>query len=111
MCPGLNLQVLQSLSHQGIPQYLDYFEHETASDKSFYLVQVGRSPQLALSTAVAADSCLACSCRCLLPGAARVRVLVAAELPGAARVRVLVAAELPVLLTPRCQLGRRDQSH
>lgn len=31
--------VLQSLSHPGIPQYIDYFEEDTAADRAFYIVQ------------------------------------------------------------------------
>lgn len=32
--------LLQSLSHPGIPQYIDYFEEDTATDRAFYIVQV-----------------------------------------------------------------------
>jgi hypothetical protein len=32
----------QSLSHPGIPQYIDYFEEDTATDRAFYIVQVSR---------------------------------------------------------------------
>jgi hypothetical protein len=32
-------QTLESLAHPGIPQYLDYFEQDTAQDRGFYLVQ------------------------------------------------------------------------
>ncbi|GJP36651.1 hypothetical protein CLOM_g21135 [Closterium sp. NIES-68] len=32
-------RVLRSLNHPGIPQYIDYFEEDTATDKAFYLVQ------------------------------------------------------------------------
>jgi hypothetical protein len=31
---------VQSLSHPGIPQYIDYFEEDTATDRAFYIVQV-----------------------------------------------------------------------
>ncbi|UPR01153.1 serine/threonine protein kinase [Chloropicon primus] len=31
--------VLQNLSHQGIPRYIDYFELDSESDKRFYLIQ------------------------------------------------------------------------
>lgn len=32
-------QILENLSHPGIPQYIDSFEEDTASDRSFFLVQ------------------------------------------------------------------------
>lgn len=32
--------IVQSLSHPGIPQYIDYFEEDTATDRAFYIVQV-----------------------------------------------------------------------
>eukprot|EP00897_Mesotaenium_endlicherianum_P005761 jgi/Mesen1/5212/ME000258S04311 len=32
-------RVLQSLAHPGIPQYIDYFEEDSATDRRFYLVQ------------------------------------------------------------------------
>lgn len=37
----LSDNLLQSLSHPGIPQYIDYFEEDTATDRAFYIVQVG----------------------------------------------------------------------
>jgi hypothetical protein len=33
----------QSLSHPNIPQYIDYFEEDTATDRAFYIVQVSRA--------------------------------------------------------------------
>lgn len=41
-------KILSQLNHPGIPQYLDYFQVETESDRSFYLVQ-----QLAVGTSLA----------------------------------------------------------
>ncbi|CAI7845797.1 unnamed protein product, partial [Closterium sp. NIES-53] len=32
-------RVLRSLNHPGIPQYIDYFEEDTSTDRAFYLVQ------------------------------------------------------------------------
>jgi len=32
-------EVLQKLNHPAIPQYIDYFDIETDTDKAFYLVQ------------------------------------------------------------------------
>lgn len=34
-------KMLESLSHPGIPRYLEYFEEDTDRDKGFFLVQVG----------------------------------------------------------------------
>jgi serine/threonine protein kinase len=36
-------RTLRTLSHPGIPAYVDYFEEDTATDRGFFLVQVGRS--------------------------------------------------------------------
>ena len=33
-------QLLASLAHKGIPQYLDYFEDDSEADRAFFLVQV-----------------------------------------------------------------------
>ncbi|GBG86707.1 hypothetical protein CBR_g41771 [Chara braunii] len=46
-------RVLRSLSHPAIPEYLDYFEVDSAADRSFYLVQkiaYGHSLQELVST-------------------------------------------------------------
>lgn len=41
-------QVLKGLSHPNIPKYIDYFEQDTATDRSFYIVQeVARGKSLA----------------------------------------------------------------
>jgi serine/threonine protein kinase len=33
-------RALESLSHPGIPRYIDYFEVDTDEDRGFFLVQV-----------------------------------------------------------------------
>ena len=33
-------QILASLAHRGIPQYLEYFEDDSEADRAFFLVQV-----------------------------------------------------------------------
>jgi serine/threonine protein kinase len=33
-------QILASLTHRGIPQYLEYFEDDSEADRAFFLVQV-----------------------------------------------------------------------
>lgn len=34
-------RALQGLRHEGIPRFVEYFEVDTASDRGFFLVQVG----------------------------------------------------------------------
>ena len=37
-------KVLESLSHPGIPRYINYFEEDSERDRGFFLVQVQRTP-------------------------------------------------------------------
>ena len=45
-------KVLKSLSHPGIPRYIDFFEEDSEQDRGFFLVQVQRKPCVALLWAV-----------------------------------------------------------
>eukprot|EP00775_Hariotina_reticulata_P004132 gene4130-4379_t len=50
--------VLQNLAHPGIPAYIDYFEEDTAADRTFYIVQEvvqGKSLAAMVSSGMRAD--------------------------------------------------------
>ena len=39
-------RVLQGLSHAGIPRYIDYLTQDSATDRSFFLVQARKAPAI-----------------------------------------------------------------